>query len=183
MFERWGEGLRRNRSLLKGNLSYRWMRKPGSQTAVSSLHNGSHSRRMKVSNVCLENRELSESASECFQITPSLSLRVSVCPQISVYSYLSLLSLFLVTVQLCLLCFLRAVSLLPALFHGCVPDSSSAFLPSSHRLSTLPDPNMSVLLNKCPEVPYEVTLPLCFISKHVWARLRSQQWLRKIASK
>lgn len=119
---------------------------------VSSLYNGSNSRRVKVSIVCLENIELSKSASERFQRTPSLSARVSVYPHTSVYSYLSLLSLFLVTVQLCLLCFLRDVSLPPALFHWCLPDSSSAPPPP-------PDPNTSVLLNKCPEIPYEVTLP------------------------
>lgn len=44
-----------------------------SDGSVSSLYNGSHSRRMKVSIVRLENRELSKSASESFQITPSLS--------------------------------------------------------------------------------------------------------------
>lgn len=61
-------------------------------------------------------------------------------------------ALSLVTDQLSLLCFLWAVSLLPALFH-------SASLPSSIRFSTLPHPNTSVLPNKCPVVPYEVTLP------------------------
>lgn len=124
-------GLQRNLSLLKGELSYHRMRKPGSarQGSVSSLYNGSHSRWMKVSILCLENRELSESASEGFQITPSPSAWVSVCTHTSVCSYLSLLSLFLVTVQLCLLCFLW--SLLSALFHYRLPDSSPAFLPSS----------------------------------------------------
>lgn len=147
-FEWWREGCKESHSLeepvLLLNEKARF-----SEGSVSSLYNGSQSRRIKVSIVCLENRELSKSASQCFQTTPSLSVHMKyICLFISV-------TLFLFPCHcptLPILLFLWAVSLL----HYSLPDSSSAFLPSSLLLSY---PNMSLLLSKGPEVPYEVTLP------------------------
>lgn len=134
------------------------MRKPGSlRGSVSSLYNGSHSRHAKVSIVSLENRELREFASECF---PNISITVwlSVCLPTCICLFISVTPVPFtchrptLPIVLFMSCVSASCSLSP-------PDSSSAFLPFSHCLSTLPDPNMSVPFNKCPEVPYEVTLP------------------------
>lgn len=126
-----------------------------SKGSVPSLNNGSHSRQMRVSIIRLENIELSKSTSKCFQITPSLSAAVSVWPHLSIH-ICHVCPFFLVTTRL--LCFLRAVILLLFHFFDCCQPDSSAFLTSSLSLSTLQDPNMSVLLKECPEVPNEVTL-------------------------
>lgn len=114
--------------------------------SVSSLYNGSHSTRMKVNIMCLENIELSKSASECFQITPSLSAHIHVSIHICQSCPFSL------SLSNSTYCAVYEPYLLSTWLFFCLPA-----LPLC--LSTLPDLNMSVLLNKCPEVPYEVTLP------------------------
>lgn len=102
-----------------------------SQGSVSSLSG----RRLKVSIVCLENRELAESASKRFQITPSLSARASVCPHTSVYSYLSLLSPFPRHCPALPIVLFTSRGSASCSLSRCLPGSSAAFLPSSLHLS------------------------------------------------
>lgn len=149
-------GLQKNHSLLKVvsvNEKTRFSERSG-----SSLYNRSHSRWMKVSIVSGKYR----AHQACLRKLPNnsiMSARVSVCPHTSVYSYLSLLSLFPCHCPTCsIVLFMscisasRSLSLLSAWLFSCLSALSLC-------LSTLTHQNMSVLLNKCPVVLYEVTLP------------------------
>ncbi len=173
-------GLQRSRSLLEGILCYQWMRKPGSQRVLFLRSTMEVTADAWRSALCLwkidSSGSLSQNASkylhrclvECLSAHVHMSIHIChSCP------------FFLVIVQLCLLCFLWAVSLLPALSH-CL-TSSVAFLPP------LP-PSLHSPRSKHVSPPQQVsrgplwgnTPRVCFISEHVSACLRSQQWLRKL---
>lgn len=126
------------------------MRSPGPQRSFFALR--WTSKQMNEGHHCAPRKYRAQKV--CLKMHTDNSITVHlhvVLPTYFVESYLSLPVLFLISVQIHLLCFLET----GYRFH------SLTFLPSSSSvLSSLPNPNMSVLLNKCPEVSNEGTLPL-----------------------
>lgn len=140
------------------------MRKPGSQKGLVLRSTMEATADEWRSVLCLENTELTKHASQSFLIIPSclpvcLSAHIHLsihmchscpfpchCPTCSIMLFMSCISAS------------RSLSLLSAWIFSCLSSLSLC-------LSTLPHPNMSILLSKCPVVLYEVTLPVSVSSQ------------------
>lgn len=157
-------GLQRNHSLEEPALSLNEKAR-FSEGSVSSLYNGSQSRWMKVSIVRLENRALSKSASQCFQISPSMSAHIKyICLFISVTLFLCPCHSPTLTIMLFMSCI--SASLLSAWLFFCLSSPISKHVTPPQQASR--------------GAPWGNTPRVCFISKRVSACLRSQGWLQKL---
>lgn len=132
------------------------MRSPGPQRSFFALR--WTSKQMNEGHHCAPRKYRAQKV--CLKMHTDNSITVHlhvVLPTYFVESYLSLPVFFLISVQNPpIVLFRNRISLslsLSALYLTFLPSSSSV-------LSSLPNPNMSVLLNKCPEVSNEGTLPL-----------------------